>query len=175
MGKTTWLLLHKSTRTLKAVLEGVGYGRGITLKGSLLIRREVYFACYQFKGCSRNEVFFFSWLKGRLPRTPRNGDEDDLSRISCSWDGLRNTMAYNVISCEKIERNTKRNENHWFYNRWFYNVNMAPELKNDQKSLKKTDHLIAIYSFFCIGMVYFGCLQVNPHIQAVQNMCGKGG
>ena len=84
------------------------YGRGITLKGSLLIRREVYFACYQFKGCSRNEVFFFSWLKGRLPRTPRNGDEDDLSRISCSWDGLWNTMAYNVISCEKIERNTKK-------------------------------------------------------------------
>ena len=26
-----------------------------------------------------------------------------------------------------------------------------------------------------IGMVYFGCLQVNPHIQAVQNMCAKGG
>ena len=24
-------------------------------------------------------------------------------------------------------------------------------------------------------MVYFECLQVNPHIQAVQNMCGKGG
>ena len=40
---------------------------------------------------------------------------------------------------------------------------------------KKTDHLIAIYSIFCIGMVYFECLQVNPHIQAVQNMCGKGG
>ena len=36
---------------------------------------------------------------------------------------------------------------------------------------KKTDHSIAIYSIFCIGMVYFGCLQVNPHIQAVQNMC----
>ena len=89
---------------------GVGYGRGITLKGSLLIRREVYFACYQFKGCSRNEVFFFSWLKGRLPRTPRNGDEDDLSRISCSWDGLWNTMAYNVISCKKIERNTQKNQ-----------------------------------------------------------------
>ena len=34
---------------------------------------------------------------------------------------------------------------------------------------------IAIYSIFCIGMVYFGCLQVNPHIQAVQNMCSKGG
>jgi len=24
-------------------------------------------------------------------------------------------------------------------------------------------------------MVYFECLQVNPHIQAVQNMSGKGG
>ena len=43
------------------------------------------------------------------------------------------------------------------------------------KIAKKTDHSIAIYSIFCIGMVYFGCLQVNPHIQAVQNMCGKGG
>ena len=37
------------------------------------------------------------------------------------------------------------------------------------------DHLIAIYSIFCIGMVYFRCLLVNPHVQAVQNMCGKGG
>ena len=47
-----------------------------------------------------------------------------------------------------------------------------------QKSLKiaqKTDHLIAIYSIFCKGMVCFECLQVNPHIQAVQNMCSKGG
>ena len=43
------------------------------------------------------------------------------------------------------------------------------------KIAKKTDHSIAIYSIFCIGMVYFGCLQVNPHIQAVQNMCGKRG
>ena len=43
------------------------------------------------------------------------------------------------------------------------------------KIAKKTDHSIAIYSIFCIGMVYFGCRQVNPHIQAVQNMCGKGG
>ena len=39
------------------------------------------------------------------------------------------------------------------------------------KNAQKTDHSIAIYSIFCIGMVYFGCLQVNPHIQAVQNMC----
>ena len=43
------------------------------------------------------------------------------------------------------------------------------------KIAKKTDHSIAIYSIFCIGMVYFGCLLVSPHIQAVQNMCSKGG
>ena len=27
---------------------------------------------------------------------------------------------------------------------------------------------------FCIGMVYFALYQVNPHVQAVQNMSGKG-
>ena len=40
---------------------------------------------------------------------------------------------------------------------------------------KKTDHLIAIYSIFCIGMVYFRCFLVNLHVKAVQNICGKGG
>ena len=39
---------------------------------------------------------------------------------------------------------------------------------------EKTDHSIAISSIFCIGMVYFRCPLVNPHAQAVQNMCGKG-
>ena len=43
------------------------------------------------------------------------------------------------------------------------------------KNAKKNDHSIAIYSIFCKGMVYFECLLVNPHIQAVENMCGKGG
>ena len=37
------------------------------------------------------------------------------------------------------------------------------------------DHSIAIYSIFCIGIVYFRCVLVNPHVQVVQNMCGKGG
>ena len=34
---------------------------------------------------------------------------------------------------------------------------------------------MAIYSIFCIGMVYFRCFLVNLHVKAVQNMCGKGG
>ena len=40
--------------------------------------------------------------------------------------------------------------------------------KNRQK---KTDHLIAIYSIFFMGMVYFGKYLANPHVWAVQNMC----
>ena len=43
------------------------------------------------------------------------------------------------------------------------------------KKAQKTDHSIAIYSNFWIGMVYFGCYLVNPHVQTVQNMYGKGG
>ena len=78
-------------------------------------------------------------------------------------------MAYNVISCKKIQRNTRKKQNHRFYY-----VNSAPELRNDQKSPKNESLNCDLLNFF-IGMVYFGCLQVNPHIQAVQNMCGKGG
>ena len=43
------------------------------------------------------------------------------------------------------------------------------------KKSPKTDHSIAICSNFLIGMVYFGCHLVNPHVQTVQNMYGKGG
>ena len=43
------------------------------------------------------------------------------------------------------------------------------------KKAQKTDPSIAIYSNFSIGMVYFGCHLVNPHVQTVQNMYGKGG
>ena len=46
--------------------------------------------------------------------------------------------------------------------------------KSPKKALKM-DHKIAIYSSFLIGMVYFGCHLVNPHVQTVQNMNGKGG
>ena len=43
------------------------------------------------------------------------------------------------------------------------------------KKAQKTDRSIAIYSIFLIGMVYFGYNLVNPHVQTVQNMYGKGG
>ena len=43
------------------------------------------------------------------------------------------------------------------------------------KIAKKTDHSIAIYSIFLIGMVYFRWYLVNPHVQTVQNMYSKGG
>ena len=43
------------------------------------------------------------------------------------------------------------------------------------KIAQKTDLSIAIYSSFWIGMVYFKCFLVNPHVQTVQNMYGKGG
>ena len=74
---------------------------------------------------------------------------------------------------------------------WFHAKNLLKTLKfwkslnslcksgsRPQKSQKKTqkmDHSIAIYSNFWIGMVYFGCHLVNPHVQTVQNMYGKGG
>ena len=74
---------------------------------------------------------------------------------------------------------------------WFHAKNLLKTLKfwkslnslcksgsRPQKSPKKgqkTDDSIAIYSNFWIGMVYFGCHLVNPHVQTVQNMYGKGG
>ena len=42
------------------------------------------------------------------------------------------------------------------------------------KKAQKTDHSIAIYSNFWIGMVYFGYHLVKAHVQTVQNMYGKG-
>ena len=49
----------------------------------------------------------------------------------------------------------------------------SPPQKSPKKA-QKTDHSIAIYSNFWIGMVYFGCHLVKPHVQTVQNMYGKG-
>ena len=43
------------------------------------------------------------------------------------------------------------------------------------KKAQKTDHSIAIYSNLLTGMVYSKCYLVNPHVQTVQNMHGKGG
>ena len=54
-------------------------------------------------------------------------------------------------------------------------VNLAPDLRIHQKKAQKMDHSIAIYSTFRIGIVYFECYLVNPHVQTAQNMYGKGG
>merc|ERR1719429_414083 len=60
-------------------------------------------------------------------------------------------MACNVISCKKIGRNTQKNQN-----RRFYNINSAPELRNDQKSPKKRitqsrfTQLFYRYGIFCM-------------------------
>ena len=43
---------------------------------------------------------------------------------------------------------------------------------NRQKKRSLNRHLL---NFFCIGMVYFRCLLLNPHVQVVQDICGKGG
>ena len=40
---------------------------------------------------------------------------------------------------------------------------------------QKTDYSIAICSKIFLCMVYFRCYLVNPHVQAVQNMCANGG
>ena len=76
------------------------------------------------------------------------------------------SMAYNVISCQKVAENTQSLNS------------LCKSGSRPQKSPKKaqkTDHSIAIYSNFGIGMVYFGYHLVKAHVQTVQNMYGKGG
>ena len=80
-------------------------------------------------------------------------------------------MADNVISYQKIKRNAQKNKIADFT--MFIRLPSSEMTKNCPQ--KKKDYSIAIYSIFCIGMVYFGRLLANPHVQAVGNMCGKGG
>ena len=65
-----------------------------------------------------------------------------------------------------------------FGRRWYFGPRLWISeiicLKYITKNSQKTDHSIAIYSNFWIGMVYFGCHLVNPHVQTVQNMYCKG-
>merc|ERR1712018_452714 len=68
------------------------------------------------------------------------------------------SMAYNVISCQKVAENTQSLNS------------LCKSGSRPQKSTKKaqkTDHSIAIYSNFLIGMVYFGYHLVKAHVQAV--------
>ena len=96
----------------------------------------------------------------KCSQSGKNGSKHPMLSIS---------MAYNVISCKKSKETLKKSKS------LILQCKFGSRAQKWPKITKKMDHLIAIYSIFCIGMVYFGCLQVNPHIQAVQNMCGKGG
>merc|ERR1712079_472775 len=84
-------------------------------------------------------------------------------------------MGINIYGLQSDFMQKSRKKHSKTQNCLFFNVNSAPEPRNDQKSPKKRITKSRFTQFFCIGMVYFGCLQVNPHIQAVQNMCSKGG
>ena len=104
------------------------------------------------------------------------------SLATCSWD-------YHFLRAEgqgRLSRAKTRphnlNEDDSYLRRCVRTWNRMVQKKEKQSLLvddppppKKKLHLIKICSIFFIRMVYFECLQVNPHIQAVQNMCGKGG
>ena len=79
------------------------------------------------------------------------------------------SMAYNIISYKKSKETLKKS------NSPISVCKFGSRAQKWWKIAKKTDHSIAIYSIFCIGMVYFKCYLVNPHVQTVQNMYGKGG
>ena len=59
----------------------------------------------------------------KCSQSGKNGSKHPMLSIS---------MAYNVISCKKNQKKHSNNQNCWFYN-----VNLAPELRNDRKSPKK--------------------------------------
>ena len=63
--------------------------------------------------------FHINWFH-KCSQSGRNSSKHPMISIS---------MANNVISCKKSRKKRSNNQN-----RWFYNVNSAPELKNDQKS-----------------------------------------
>ena len=59
----------------------------------------------------------------KCSQSGKNGSKHPMLSIS---------MACNVISCKKNRKKHSKNQN-----RRFYNVNSAPELRNDQKTPKK--------------------------------------
>ena len=59
----------------------------------------------------------------KCSQSGKNGSKHPMLSIS---------MAYNAISCKKNRKKHSKNQI-----RWFYYVNSAPELRNDQKTPKK--------------------------------------
>ena len=73
-------------------------------------------------------------------------------------------MADNVIPY-KIKRNAKKPKS----------LILLYRFGSRAQKLPKNGSLNRDLFNFCIGMVYSRCFLVNPHVQAVQNMSGKGG
>ena len=78
-------------------------------------------------------------------------------------------MADNVISYKKIKKDAQKSKS------LISLYKFGSQTQKSPKIAKKNDHSIAICSIFFIGVVYFGWYLVNPYVQAVQNMCGRGG
>ena len=78
-------------------------------------------------------------------------------------------MAWKVIKCKEITQNTQILKIDLIS---LYILGSRP-----QKSPKiaQTGRFIVICSIFWIGMVYIRWYLVNPHVERVQNMYGKGG
>ena len=115
--------------------------------------------------------------------------KDAVSDLMHNWVAQRPAFKNAVRVIKKVQ-NTQCYQYLWL-TMWFHAEKLKETLKKSKslilqckfgsqaqkwpKIAKKTDHSIAIGSILCIGMVYFKWLLVNPHVQAVQNMCGKGG
>ena len=160
--------------------------REMILKYSEHIQRREEVKSYHLIGTCGNLWTFLRGVLGIRSRliTMRRCVRSD-AQLSCTEPHFKSALR--VI---KVVLNTQCYQYLWLA-MWFHVKKSEETLKKSKslilqckfgsraqkwpKNAKKTDHSIAIYSIFCIGMVYFGCLQVNPHIQAVPNMCGKGG
>ena len=79
------------------------------------------------------------------------------------------SMAYNVISCQKSAKTLK------FWKSLILLCNLGFPAQKLPNITQKTGRFIAICPIFWIGMVYIMWYLVNPHVQRVQNMYGKGG
>ena len=78
-------------------------------------------------------------------------------------------MADNVASCKKSKETLKKLKLRILLYKFGSRHQKSPKI------VKKTITHLRFPQFFFIGMVYFGWYQVNPYVQAVQNMCSSKG
>jgi len=162
----------------------------ILCQGICLVR---WWLMWRWTSTSRSRKTFWKYLRstnGQIQNLIPNYTYDVVSDQMHNWVEQRPDFK-SALRVVKMVLNTQCYQYLWL-TMWFHAKKSKETLKKSKslilqckfgsraqkwpKIAKKTDHSIAIYSIFCIGMVYFGCLSVSPHIQVVhQNMCGKGG